>query len=64
MEDKKVTNMGIIYDKEETNKWYTDIISKCDLIEYTDVSGCYILKPKAQFMWDSIREFMDKESKS
>lgn len=56
---------GILFDKEkETNKWYTDVISKCDLIEYTDVSGCYILKPKSQFMWDSIRTFMDGELKS
>jgi prolyl-tRNA synthetase len=55
---------GILFDKEkETNKWYTDVISKCDLIEYTDVSGCYILKPKSQFMWDTIRTFMDAEFK-
>jgi len=54
-------DLGIQSQKDEdTNKWYTELITKGNLIEYTDVSGCYILRPKAQFMWDTIREYIDK----
>lgn len=54
-------DLGINIDKEESvNEWYSELISKSDLIEYTEVSGCYILKPKSQFIWDTIHEYIDK----
>ncbi|MFW6231276.1 MAG: proline--tRNA ligase [Nanoarchaeota archaeon] len=57
----KKNKAGITVDKlEKPNEWYTEIIAKSNLIEYTDVSGCYILKPKSQFIWDTIHDFMDK----
>lgn len=57
---KKRESLGIEAKKEEdTNMWYTEVINKGNLIEYTDVSGAYILKPKAQYMWDKIREYID-----
>ncbi|MBW2987961.1 proline--tRNA ligase [Candidatus Woesearchaeota archaeon] len=58
----KDSTLGIQYDKlEDTNAWYTEVITKSGLIEYTDVSGCYILRPKAQYIWDTIRNYMDKK---
>jgi prolyl-tRNA synthetase family I len=39
------------------------IITKGDLIEYYDVSGCYILKPWSYFIWEQIKDFFDKEIK-
>lgn len=57
---KKRKTLGIEFDKvKQTNEWYTDVINKAGLIEYTDVSGAYILKPKAQFIWDTIRGYID-----
>lgn len=54
-------DLGIQSQKDEdTNKWYTELITKGNLIEYTDVSGCYILRPKAQYMWDTIKDFINK----
>ena len=56
--------LGININKDEdVNSWYSELIQKSDLIEYTDISGCYILKPKSQFVWDSIRNYMDKKIK-
>jgi prolyl-tRNA synthetase len=34
------------------------------MIEYYDVSGCYILRPWAYFIWEQIKEFVDKEIKA
>lgn len=51
--------------KKETNfaDWYTQVITKSEMIEYHDVSGCYILRPWSFQIWDMIREFVDMEIK-
>lgn len=46
--------------KQDFPKWYSQVIIKSDLIEYYDVSGCYILRPWAYSMWEKIQEFFDK----
>ena len=42
--------------KKEVNfsKWYSEVITKADLIEYYDISGCYILRPRSYFIWEKI----------
>lgn len=32
--------------------WYSEVIIKADLINYYNVSGCYILKPDSYFIWE------------
>ena len=39
------------------------IITKAELIEYYDVSGCYILRPWSYAIWESIKDFFDTEIK-
>lgn len=48
---------------EDFSEWYTQVIQKADLIEYTDVSGCYVLKPRAYAIWEKVQEFFNKELK-
>lgn len=31
------------------------------MIEYYDVSGCYVLRPWAYSIWEAIKDFFDKE---
>lgn len=33
------------------------------MIEYYDVSGCYILRPWAYAIWEEMQRFLDKEIK-
>ena len=52
-ENKGSEKLGIEVKKEENfSKWYQQIITRSDLIEYYDVSGCYILRPQAFFIWE------------
>lgn len=45
--------LGIQYTKEQNfSKWYSDIITKSEMIEYYEISGCYILRPLAYFIWE------------
>ena len=48
---------------EDFAKWYTEVITRAELIEYYDISGCYILRPWAFSMWEQIVHFFDAEIK-
>jgi len=59
-----VEKEGITCDKyTQFGDWYKEIVTKCDLIDYTDISGCYVLRPSSYFIWEQIQTFMDSEIK-
>jgi len=61
---QKKDEKGITTKKDEDfSEWYTQLLQKADLIEYTDVSGCYILKPRAYSMWEKVQCYLDKKIK-
>ena len=54
--DKKQTRLGLEVKKHENlPDWYSQVITKSELIEYYDVSGCYILRPWAFSIWEAIQ---------
>ncbi|XP_055363257.1 bifunctional glutamate/proline--tRNA ligase isoform X4 [Betta splendens] len=61
---KKQTRLGLEAKKEENlADWYSQVITKSEMIEYYDVSGCYVLRPWAFSIWEAIKEFFDREIK-
>ncbi|XP_078085886.1 bifunctional glutamate/proline--tRNA ligase [Mustelus asterias] len=61
---KKQTRLGIEAKKEENlAEWYSQVITKSELIEYYDVSGCYVLRPWSYAIWEAIKDFFDYEIK-
>lgn len=40
------------------------MIKKSELIDYYDISGCYILKPRSFYIWERIQAFLDERFKS
>ncbi|KAM9568159.1 bifunctional glutamate/proline--tRNA ligase-like [Salvelinus alpinus] len=61
---KKQTRLGLEAKKEENlADWYSQVITKAEMIEYYDVSGCYVLRPWSYSIWESIKEFFDREIK-
>ncbi|KAK2853483.1 hypothetical protein Q5P01_006144 [Channa striata] len=61
---KKQTRLGLEAKKEENlADWYSQVITKSEMIEYYDVSGCYVLRPWAYSIWEAIKEFFDREIK-
>ena len=44
-------------------EWYSQIVVQSGLIEYYDISGCYILRPPAYGIWENIQNFMDTRIK-
>uniref|UniRef100_A0A6I8NTB7 Bifunctional glutamate/proline--tRNA ligase n=1 Tax=Ornithorhynchus anatinus TaxID=9258 RepID=A0A6I8NTB7_ORNAN len=61
---KKQTRLGLEAKKEENlADWFSQVITKSEMIEYYDVSGCYILRPWAYSIWEAIKDFFDAEIK-
>ncbi|XP_067149151.1 bifunctional glutamate/proline--tRNA ligase isoform X4 [Apteryx mantelli] len=61
---KKQTRLGLEAKKEENlADWFSQVITKSELIEYYDVSGCYVLRPWAYSIWEAIKNFFDAEIK-
>ncbi|XP_054001719.1 bifunctional glutamate/proline--tRNA ligase [Hylaeus anthracinus] len=59
---KTGTRLGMEVKKEENFfEWYSQIITKSGMIEYYDVSGCYILRPWSFTIWKVIKGFIDTE---
>ena len=44
---------------EDFAKWYTDIVKKAELIEYTSVKGCMVIRPYAYAIWENIQKILD-----
>eukprot|EP00731_Ephydatia_muelleri_P008606 Em0004g944a len=56
-EKKRVTSRGLGVIKEDnTSEWYSQVVTKAEMIEYHDISGCYILRPWAFAIWEHIKE--------
>lgn len=49
--------------KEDISEWYTQVITKADLIDYSKVSGCIIYKPLSYSIWEVIKDETDKRFK-
>ncbi|KAG7167154.1 Bifunctional glutamate/proline--tRNA ligase-like [Homarus americanus] len=62
---KKQTRLGLEVRKEQNlAEWYSQVITKSEMIEYYNVSGCYILRPWSYAIWDYIKDFLDKKIKT
>ena len=44
---------------EDFAKWYTDIVKKADLIDYSSVKGCMIIRPYGYAIWENIQKILD-----
>ena len=43
--------------------WYTDIVKKADLVDYSSVKGSMIIRPLGYAIWENIQSELDKEFK-
>ena len=60
--DKKLVTEITSMD-EDFAKWYTDIVKKADLIDYSSVKGCMIVRPYGYAIWENIQKILDARFK-
>lgn len=51
MADSKKMVEAITSMEEDFAKWYTDVVKKAELIDYSSVRGCMILRPYGYAIW-------------
>ena len=51
---KAITSM-----EEDFAKWYTDVVVKAELIDYSSVKGCMIIRPYGYAIWENIQHILD-----
>lgn len=55
---KEITNMD-----EDFAQWYTDVIRKTDLVDYSPVKGFMVIKPYGYAIWENIQQYLDARFK-
>ncbi|MCH5296386.1 MAG: proline--tRNA ligase [Ruminococcus sp.] len=48
---------------EDFAKWYTDIVKKAELIDYSGVKGCMVIRPYGYAIWENIQADLDRRFK-
>ena len=63
MADQKKMVEAITSMDEDFAKWYTDIVKKADLADYSSVRGCMIVRPYGCAIWENIQHILDTRFK-
>ena len=59
MADQKKMVEAITPMDEDFAKWYTDIVKKAELVDYSSVRGCMIIRPYGYAIWENIQRILD-----
>ncbi len=57
----KEKNLGVTADKDDFGEWFSELMIKADLADYTEVSGCIVFKPSSYEIWERIKHLVDLE---
>ena len=60
--DKKLVE-SITSRGEDFAQWYTDVVKKADLVDYSGVKGCMILRPYGYAIWENVQKNLDARFK-
>ena len=55
---KEITNI-----EENFAQWYTDVVRKAELADYTDTKGCIAIRPYGYAIWENIQAYADAKFK-
>ncbi len=59
--DKIQDNKGITTSREkDMSEWYSEVVQKAELADYSPVKGFMVIRPRAYFIWEKIQEEFNK----
>lgn len=50
--------------EEDFAQWYTDVVKKAELVDYSGVRGCMIIRPDGYAIWENIQKELDSRFKA
>lgn len=54
---------GVTPRAEDYSRWYTDVVQKAELADYSPVKGCMVIRPYGYTLWENIRDALDRRFK-
>ena len=60
--DKKLVE-AITSMEEDFAQWYTDVVKKAELVQYSSIKGCMIIRPNGYAIWECIQKELDRRFK-
>ncbi len=63
MADEKKQVEAITSMQEDFAQWYTDIVLKAELVDYSSIKGCLVIKPAGYAIWELIQKQLDERFK-
>ena len=63
MAEEKKQVEAITSMSEDFAQWYTDIVLKAELVDYSSVKGCLVIKPAGYAIWELIQKQLDERFK-
>jgi prolyl-tRNA synthetase len=54
---------GVTPRSEDYSRWYTDVVLKAELADYSPVKGCMVIRPYGYTLWENIRDGLDRRFK-
>jgi len=61
MTKSKQTNEGLTVKKsEDMSEWYTQVVQKAELADYSPIKGFMIIRPNAYAIWQNIQDYFNK----
>ena len=55
---EQITSMDVDF-----AQWYTDVVKKAELVDYSGVKGCMIIRPYGYAIWENIQKELDARFK-
>ncbi|HXE81284.1 MAG TPA: proline--tRNA ligase [Vicinamibacterales bacterium] len=49
---------------EDFSRWYTDVVRRAELADYTEVKGCMAIRPYGYAIWELIQQELDRRLKA
>ena len=57
-------SQGIAKQSEDYSRWYTDVVQKAELADYSPVKGSMVIRPYGYGLWENMREGLDRRFKA
>jgi prolyl-tRNA synthetase len=54
---------GVTPRSEDYSRWYTDVVLKAELADYSPVKGCMVIRPYGYTLWENIQAALDQRFK-
>ena len=50
---------GVTPQSQDYPRWYTDVVQKAELADYSPVKGCMVIRPYGYAIWERLKETLD-----